>query len=253
VVIDVLRRGLDPHAFVGRSEALRWRLAEVPGVQCATETEITSKGMLSWIALGPEEGADILRRSEQMATEIRQRLARTAIVFSTGAEVAGGQVRDTNAPAIQERLHPDGYAVKRGGTLRDDEVLIAARLRQAADDGYGLAITTGGAGAEDKDRTIEAVLLADPGASTPDVVKYELGVGRHRHKDAVRIAVGRIAGTLIVALPGPTDEVRIGVDALAEGLAAGEADEALAERIAARLRHRLRDRGAGSTPERRVE
>jgi molybdenum cofactor synthesis domain-containing protein len=253
VVIDVLRRGLDPHALVGKSEALRRRLSEVPGVQCSDETEIASKGMLSWIALGSEEGADILRRSEQMAGEIRRRLARTAIVFSTGSEVAGGQVMDTNAPAIHERLDADGYAVKRGGTLGDDEVLIAARLCQAADEGYGLALTTGGVGAEDKDRTIEAVLMVDPGASTPHIVKYELGVGRHQHKDAVRIAVGKIASTLIVALPGPTDEVRIGVHALAEGLAAGESPEALAERIAGRLRHRLREKSAGSTPHHREE
>jgi hypothetical protein len=52
-----------------------------------------------------------------------------------------------------------------------------------------------------------------------------------------------------VALPGPTDEVRIGVDALAHGLAAGDTPEALAERIAERLRHRLREKRAGEPRE----
>ena len=245
VVIDILRRGLDPHALVGKQEELLRRLSEVPGIQCTGETEVTSRGMLSWIALGSDEGEDILRRSERMAGEIRRRLTKTAIVFSTGAEVAGGQVMDTNAPAIRERLQAEGYSVKLGGALKDDETLIAARLRQAADDGYGLVLTTGGVGAEDKDRTIEAVLLADPTAATPHIVKYELGVGRHRHKDSVRIAVGRISGTLIVALPGPHDEVRIAVGALVDGLAAGAGTEALAEGIAAGLRERLREKSIG--------
>jgi molybdenum cofactor synthesis domain-containing protein len=245
VVVDILRRGVDPHALVGKKEELQRRLSEIPGVVCTVETEFFSKGMLSWIAVGAMEGEEILRRSEAMADEIRRRLAKTAMVFSTGAEVVGGQVKDTNAPHIRERLEAEGYAVKLGGVLGDDEVLISARLRQAADDGYGLVLTTGGVGAEDKDRTIEAVLLADPAAATPQIVKYQLGVGRHEHKDRVRIAVARIAGTLIVSLPGPSDEVKIGLAALVEGLASDGDREALAERIAARLRERLREKSAG--------
>ncbi|HEY6004312.1 MAG TPA: molybdopterin-binding protein [Anaeromyxobacter sp.] len=248
VVVDVLRRGVDPHALFGKKQELQRRLGEIPGVECTEETEFFSKGMLSWIALDAAEGEEILRRSEEMAQEIRRRLARTAVVFSTGAEVVGGQVMDTNAPLIRGRLEAEGWAVKLGGALQDDEVLIAARLRQAADEGYGLVLTTGGVGAEDKDRTIEAVLLADPGAATPHIVKYELGVGRHRHKDMVRIAVARIGATLVVSLPGPNDEVQVGVSALVEGLAAGAGKEALAAAIAARLRDRLREKRAGAAP-----
>jgi molybdenum cofactor synthesis domain-containing protein len=248
VVVDVLRRGVDPHALVGKKEELRRRLGGIPGVECSDETEFFSRGMLSWIALGAEEGEEILRRSEALAQDIRRRLARTALVLSTGAEVVGGHVRDTNAPLIRERLECEGYAVKLGGALKDDELIIAARLQQAADDGYGIVLTTGGVGAEDKDRTIEAVLLADDEAVTPHIVKYELGVGRHRHKDVVRIAVGSIGATLVVSLPGPNDEVAVGIAALLQGLAAGEGKEALAARIAARLRERLREKMAGANP-----
>ncbi len=244
VVIDVLRRGVDPHAIVGQRAELLRRLADVPGVRCSDETRIESRGMLGWIAVDAAEGAEILRRAEAMAAEIRERLRKTAIVFSTGAEVAGGRVMDTNTPAIAARLDGEGYRVKRGGTLGDDERLIASRLRAAAEDGHGLVLTTGGVGAEDKDRTIEAVILADPDATTAPVVRYELGVGRHRHKDSVRVAVGRIGDTVIVALPGPTDEVRIALDALLGGLASGAGQEALAETIAASLRGRLREKRA---------
>jgi molybdenum cofactor synthesis domain-containing protein len=246
VVVDVLRRGVDPHALFGKKGELQRRLSEIPGVECAPETEFFSKGMLSWIALDPAEGEEILRRSEEMAGEIRRRLERTAVVFSTGAEVVGGQVRDTNAPLVRERLGAEGWTVRFGGALSDDEVLIAARLREAADEGVGLVLTTGGVGAEDKDRTIEAVLLADPAAATPHIVKYELGVGRHRHKDSVRVAVGRIGGTVVVSLPGPNDEVQVGLDALVAGLAAGAGKEGLAAAIAARLRERLREKMAGA-------
>jgi len=242
LVIDVLRRGLDPHALLGKQEDLLRRLSGLPGIEVTEEATVSSQGMLSWIALGSAEGEEVLRRSERMAGEIRRRLKKTALVFSTGSEVASGQVMDTNGPTIRERLHVEGYSVKFGGTLQDDEILIAARLRQAADEGYGLVLTTGGVGAEDKDRTIEAVLMADPEAATPHIVKYQLGVGRHRHKDCVRIAVGRVSGTLIVALPGPNNEVRVGVNALAEGLASAAGKEALAEGIAARLRERLKQK-----------
>lgn len=248
VVVDILRRGLDPHALVGKQPELLRRLAEVPGVRCDERAEVTSRGMLSWIAAGADEGQEILRRAEEMAGQIRQRLARTAVVFSTGAEVAGGAIVDTNAPAIQARLRAEGYAVRLGGALSDDEEIIAARLRQAADDGHGLIVSTGGVGAEDKDRTIEAVLRADPGAAIAHVVSYEPGVGRHRHKHSVRIAVGRVSASLIVALPGPTDEVRLAIEALVEGLAAGADAPALAERIAAPLRERLRATGSAPAP-----
>lgn len=177
-----------------------------------------------------------------MAKDIRQRLARTAVVFSTGAEVVAGQVLDTNAPTISQRLNSEGYSVKLGPALKDDEILIAAHLRQAADDGYGLVITTGGVGAEDKDRTVEAVLMLDPDAATPQVVKYQLGVGRHKHKDSVRIAVGQISQTLIVAFPGPNDEVQVGLEALVKGLASNSSKDELAEDIVGSLRKRFKEK-----------
>lgn len=245
LVIDILKKGLDPHAIVGKKDELLRRLSALRGVSLAENTSISSKGMLGWIALSPDEGKKILMKSERMAREIANRMKKTALVFSTGVEVVNGQVMDTNAPAIRSRLTPEGYTVKFGNTLKDDEVLISAHLRMAADDGYGLVIITGGVGAEEKDRTIESVLMVDPKAATPAVVKYELGVGRHRHKDSVRIAVGEISRSLIVALPGPNDEVQSGLQALVEGLNLKESKEGLADRIANRLRERLKEKTCG--------
>lgn len=242
LVIDILKKGLDAHHLVGKKDELLKRLSKLPGVKITEKTSIVSEGMLSWIASEPSEARKALKRSEKMAKEIQQRLSRTAIVFSTGSEVANGQVMDTNAPTISHRLNSEGYSVKFGPTLKDDDMLIAANLRQAVNDGYGLVIITGGVGAEDKDRTIEAVLMLDPEAATPHILKYQLGVGRHKHKDTVRIAIGQISHTLIVALPGPNDEVQLSLDALVKGLASKSSKDILAENIVRSLKKRLKEK-----------
>jgi molybdenum cofactor synthesis domain-containing protein len=242
LVVDILKSSLDAHAIIGKEDELLRRLSAHPGVTITEKTSVGSQGLLSWIALESAEGEKALKKAEEMAKEIQARLLKTAVVFSSGTEVANGQVMDTNTPTISRRLKEEGYSVKIGPTLKDDEVLIAAHLRQAVDDGYGLVITTGGVGAEDKDRTIEAVLMVDPEAVALPVFKYQLGVGRHQHKDSVRIAVGQMANTLIVALPGPNDEVQLGIDALAQGLASHADKTVLADQIAARLRQRLKEK-----------
>jgi len=242
LVIDILKKGLDPHHIVGKKDELLQKLSKLPGVKITERTSIVSEGMLSWIASEPGQAKKAIKRSEEMAKEILQRLSKTAIVFSTGTEVANGQIMDTNTPAISRRLNSEGYSVKLGPTLKDDDVFIAAHLSQAVDDGYGIVIITGGVGAEDKDQTIEAVLKVDPGAATPNILKYELGVGRHQHKDSVRIAVGKISQTLIIALPGPNDEVQLGLETLMKGLASQLSKEALAERIANTLKERMKEK-----------
>jgi molybdenum cofactor synthesis domain-containing protein len=242
LVVDILRSSLDAHAIIGKEEELLRRLSAHPGVTITEKTSVDSQGLLSWIALESAEGQKVLRKSEEMAKEIQARLLKTAMVFSSGTEVANGQVMDTNTPAINRRLNSEGYSVKLGPTLKDDDVLIAAHLRQAVDDGYGLVIITGGVGAEDKDRTIEAVLMVDPDAATPHILKYELGVGRHQHKDSVRIAVGKVSQTLIVALPGPNDEAQLGLEVLVKGLASHSSKDQLAENIASSLKNRLKEK-----------
>jgi molybdopterin biosynthesis enzyme MoaB len=107
--------------------------------------------------------------------------------------------------------------------------------------GYGTIITTGGVGAEDKDFSVEAVLRLDPDAVTPYITKFTKGEGRHK-KDGVRIAVGQAEGTTMVSLPGPNDEVKACLDALARGLKNDVGKEALAADLASILRERLREK-----------
>ncbi|MBC7229924.1 MAG: competence/damage-inducible protein A [Actinobacteria bacterium] len=242
LVLDLHGGRVDARAVVGRERDLIEGLGSLPGVRVTERTAVSSRGMLGWIGLERERALEALERGERMAGEILRNVARRAIVFSTGAEVERREIEDTNAPAIMRHLADEGFRVEQGGILEDDRVAIAARIREAAEiGGYGLIVTTGGVGAEDKDQTVEAVMEVDRDAAAPYVCHYEVGTGRHV-KDGVRIAVGEYNGAMIVALPGPNDEVMASLEPLARGLKAGADKAVLAEAIAERLRSVLRER-----------
>ncbi len=243
LVLDILEKGLDASKIVGREKDLLAAVAALPGVSLRPDARTESRGLLSWVAADPALAGEALADAAGMAGDLQERLGRLVTVFATGTEINNGQVRDTNSPAIKDRLEVNGYVVSFGGTLRDDEDFIAANIRERAEEGFNLVITTGGVGAEVKDKTIEALLELDPEAATPTIVKYELGVGRHVHKNAVRIGVAQVLDTIVVALPGPTDEVLLGIEALVKGLAeAGRSKAQLADRIATVLRARLQEK-----------
>ena len=238
MTIDILKGSIGAYNILAKRDELLHRLSVIPGVSVNEKTSICSNGMLGWIALDQKKSKLALKRSEKIAERIHQRLSKRAIVFSTGFEIINGQVKDTNTAAIAKRLEGEGYSVSRGGTLKDDELLITAHLRQAIDDGYTLIITSGGVGAEEKDKTIEAMVALDPEAATPYVSRYQRGTGRH-YKDGVKIAVGEVSGTLIIALPGPNEEVESILDVLAKGLRFDLDKHTFAEDIAHSLRQRL--------------
>ncbi len=246
VTLDILQHSIDPTNVVGKRDELLQRLSRLPGIDVTDKTSVSSDGMLGWIDFHQQaQTIETLKRSEKMAEEVRQKLSRRAIVYSTGSEVLKGQIKDTNTPTITRKLEADGYSVTPGPTLADDRLLIAGTLRQAIfDNGYSLVITTGGVGAEDKDFTVEAVLELDPDASTPFITKYKIGTGRH-HKEGVRIAVGLVDGAMVVALPGPNDEVKASMDILTRGLKYRLSKNELAEGIAENLRAILRDKITG--------
>ena len=243
VTLDILQDSIDPAVIVGKQDDLLNRLASIPGIRVTDKTTISSNGMLVWITLHRQaEALQALKLSQKIAEEVRHKLSKRVIVFSTGPEVASGQIEDTNTPAIARRLEAAGYLVTSGPTLADDRILIAGKLRQAIfEDGFRLVITTGGVGAEDKDFTVEAVLELDPNAATPYIYKYKIGSGRH-HKGGVRIAVGEVGDAMIVALPGPNDEVKASLDIIVTGLKSGLSKNDLAESIAKNLRMKLHEK-----------
>ncbi|NPV70594.1 MAG: competence/damage-inducible protein A [Firmicutes bacterium] len=255
LVLDVLRRTIRAEDIVAKERALLDALESIEGVMLSAESSVHAEGVLGLISLDPAQARELLDRAGRMVSEIRDRVKRRALVFASGFEVKGGMIRDTNTPYILETLQHHGFSASAGGVLDDDERSIALRIREAAESGYGLIITTGGAGAEDKDRTIEGITLLDRQAATPWVVKYRVGTGRHV-KDGVRVAVGEYGSTIIVAFPGPTDEVRECLGELLACLGDGELDQPgrkarVAERIATRLAAAIKRRAGHLHPHER--
>jgi len=242
MTIDILKKSVNAYSIIGQKDRLLLRLAELPGIVITEKTSLCSEGMLGWIALEEKGARQALERSEKMVEEIQKNLSKRAIVFSTGFEVESGQIQDTNKPTVAQRLEAEGYSVTIGPTLKDDDVLIAGSIKQSVESGgYGLVVTTGGVGAEAKDQTIEALLALDPDAATPYTCRFKIGTGRHA-KDGVRIGVGEVSETLIVALPGPNDEVKLSLEELIKGLKSNLSKHLLAEKIANTLRDELQEK-----------
>jgi len=240
LVLDILNNCVNAFKIVGQQEALLQGLGALPGVNVSDKTSIASDGMLGWIALDKDQALDALRQGQKMAAEILGTIAKRVIVFSTGAEVASKEIEDTNIPTIINYLTDEGFKVSRGEVLKDDKLFIAARLLETAEaGGFGVIITTGGVGAEDKDHTVEAVKEIDPHAATPYICHFEVGTGRHV-KDGVKIAVGEYNGTIIISLPGPNDEVKASLEPIVNGLKIEATKQDLANLIAINLRSILR-------------
>ena len=217
LTLDILRAEMDAERLYGKRDEILRKLAVIPGVSVSDETTLHSEGILGFISLDEDAAKEVLDRSHEMATDLLENIRRRCMVFPTGEEVRRKLIRDTNSPYIRDRLRAEGYKVDIGPVLQDDTDSIALALSDAIDSGYGLIVTTGGVGAESKDRTVEAMIKLDREAITPYITKYHKGTGRHE-KEGVRIAVGSVGPTLMIALPGPNDEVRMSLEVIVSGL-----------------------------------
>ena len=234
ITFDILETDIREENLLGKEEALLGAIGKFPGVTLTDESFIHSNGILGLVCLDTENPKEILDRIDEMSSEIRSRISKRAIVFPTGFELRQKLIEDTNTPFLKELLESKEFKVTVGEIIEDDTDDIAFRLSEAIDRGFGLVVTTGGVGAEDKDKTVEGILQQDPKAATPYIVKFTQGTGRHV-KDGVRIAVGRVGVTTLVALPGPNDEVRCAAPVMLSGLESGWDKERLAAELAAVL------------------
>lgn len=238
MTLDILVSTIQAEHIIAREKDLLEALASVPGIHVKADTRVHSDGILGLISLDEAQGREVLERSRAIGFQIAERIRKRAIVFATGREVLEGQIQDSNTPFLIAALQPEGYHAVQGRTLEDKASAIARAFRRAAETGYGLALTTGGIGAEGKDQTLEALAQVDPQAALPYILKFQQGQGRHA-KDAVRIGVGVLEQTRIVCFPGPHDEVLLAWPALLKGMKANQNKEALAEAIAGALRQKF--------------
>jgi molybdenum cofactor synthesis domain-containing protein len=239
IIFDILRDTVTLEQILGKEKALLVALGSVEGVTVTDKTRVGSEGQLGFIARSENYNVtDLSRRIEKISKQVNYSVQHRVIIFPTGEEIIEGRIEDTNTPFLVNLLGGLGYQVSVGKPLEDCIDKVIGALSGAVDMGYGLVITTGGVGAEDKDHIVEAVLALDREAATPYVAHYTPGFGRHK-KDGIRIAVGRLESTTFVALPGPNDEVQLVGPVLKEGLRQQWDKAMLAEKLAKPLRAKL--------------
>ena len=231
ITFDLLVKEIPQENIMGKQEALLESLEQVPGVTLTPDTHIHSNGILGLICAGVETLEETMAAVSVMTEEIRRKVAKRAIVFPTGFEVSQGMIQDTNTGYLAEKLTEVGFSVTSGPVIEDSLEAFFHHLSDAQSRGFGLILTTGGVGAEDKDFAVEAVLQQDQTAAVDYIVKFQQGTGRHV-KDGVRIAVGQVGLSLLVALPGPHDEVEMATPVLLKGLEEGWDKQTLAKQLA---------------------
>ncbi len=95
--------------------------------------------------------------SVQLSTQPPFTAPMTALLLTIGDEILLGQIVDTNAAWLGERLAEAGMDLVRCETVRDTEDAIIGALERANSEGIGLVVATGGLGPTTDDLTREAV------------------------------------------------------------------------------------------------
>ena len=242
ITLDVLAHDIPQENIMGKESDILRAIESLPGVTLYPDTYIHSNGVLGQICADVTDQDEVLARVAQMTDELRKNVTRRAIIFPTGFELQQGLIEDTNTPFLKGLLEDAGYKVTVGEVMADDLGDIVEKLSDALNRGFGLIVTSGGVGAEDKDHTVEGICAIDKNAATPYVVKFTKGTGRHV-KDGVRIGVGQEGLSLMVSLPGPHDEVELAAPVLLRGLAEGWGKNTLAEQLAAVLAKKWHQKG----------
>ncbi len=231
ITFDILAKDIPQENILGKETAILDALRAVPGVTLYPETYLHSNGILGQICAGVENEEAMLQQVAKITDDLRRNVSHRAIIFPTGFELQQGLIEDTNTPYLKSLLEQEGYKVTVGEIMADDLADIVDKLEDALNRGFGLIITTGGVGAEDKDHSVEGICAIDREAATPYIVKYQKGTGRHV-KDGVRIGVGTEGLSMMISLPGPHDEVELAAPVLLTGLREQWSKETLANRLA---------------------
>ncbi len=152
-------------------------------------------------------------------------------LFSTGDELAEpgrtlgpGAIYDANRAMLRAMLTRAGADVLDLGILRDEVQGLERRLREAAAD-CDLVLTSGGVSVGEADHVRDAVLACG-----------SLDLWRVAIKPGKPIAIGRVAGTPFIGLPGNPVAVFVGFAFVARPLLARLAGEAYAPLTAQPMR-----------------
>ncbi len=238
ITLDIMENDIPQENIIGKEKSILKALESLEGVIISDDTYIHSNGILGTICLQEENASEICEKISDMEKEIRAKIANRVIVFPTGFELKQNLIEDTNTPYLLKIFENEGFKAIKGKVIEDDLDIATFDLFDAISRGFGVIITTGGVGAEDKDWSVEALLNIDSEAAVEYIVKFEKGTGRHV-KDGVRIGVGQVGESMIITLPGPNDEVKLVAPVLVSCIKNHENKYQISKKIAAILSKKL--------------
>jgi molybdopterin adenylyltransferase len=157
-----------------------------------------------------------------------------AAVLTVSDGVSTGVREDESGEVLDELLREDGFDVTRR-VVADDAELIAGALRELADDGALLVLTTGGTGFAPRDVTPEATrkVIEREAPGLAEAIRTD-AIARTPHALLSRGIAGLRGGVLIVNLPGSPGGCRDGFavirPALRHGLELAAGDTATPHR-----------------------
>jgi nicotinamide-nucleotide amidase len=131
----------------------------------------------------------------------------TAAVLAIGDEVLRGEIANSNAAFLSERLFDAGYEVLAHRVVSDTPADIRAAIESLSGE-VAVIVATGGLGPTDDDRTV-------------DVVSDLLGVGATEHAPSLEAMKQRFSAHGFALTPNNMRQVRVPVGATAFANAAG--------------------------------
>ena len=170
ICLDILAKTVDMRQLIGQQAGLLDGLRGIEGLTVREDAYVDSAGIMGLISCEPLQSSEIVARTVAMSGEIERTVLRRARVYATGFEVRKGMIEDTNSPYLLALIESRATGPSSAEFWKTTFHAIAHGRRDAAERGFGLVITTGGVGAEDKDFSVEAVIRLDPKAATPWIV-----------------------------------------------------------------------------------
>jgi molybdenum cofactor synthesis domain-containing protein len=133
-----------------------------------------------------------------------------AAVLTVSDGVSAGVREDVSGDVLEDLLREDGFDVERR-VVSDDADLIAATVRDLADSGVSVVLTTGGTGFAPRDVTPEATrsVVEREAPGIAEAIRAN-AIARTPHALLSRGTAGLLGATLVVNLPGSPGGCRDG-------------------------------------------